>query len=438
MSALPLTEAEARPLLQRLARYPHLAIAVSGGPDSVALMHLAALWSAARGGSPALSVLTVDHGLRPESREEALMVASMAAGLGLVHAILAWEEVGRGSRGLQERARAARYSLMADYCHAHDIPAIVTAHHLDDQAETFLMRLKRGSGLDGLAAIPEDGQWAGIAILRPLLDVPKARLAATLTEAGIAFVADASNADRRFERARMRASSEALAELGLTPEALALSARRLRRAREALDHAAQEFLDRHSETSEAGYSLIDRHALASTPQEIALRALSRIISAVGGAEGPVRLAKLEALLGALLENSGTAHTLGGCRLEPVAERLGIFREIRRKGLPVLSLQPGQTKLWDNRFKIELGRDEPSPVTVRALGDLGFKDLRERSPLAASLPRLAGRALPSCWRGDALLGIPMLSVAPPNERMPVDCHALFVSRQALGARNAASP
>ena len=106
-----------------------------------------------------------------------------------------------GAASLQARARAARYDLMAAYCHAHDIPALVTAHHLDDQAETFLMRLKRGSGLDGLAAIPERGAWAGIAVLRPLLDVPKARLVATLREAGMRFVSDPSNARSAF-RAR--------------------------------------------------------------------------------------------------------------------------------------------------------------------------------------------------------------------------------------------
>ena len=118
----------------------------------------------------------------------------------------------------------ARYDLMAAYCQANDIPALVTAHHLDDQAETFLMRLKRGSGLDGLAAIPEESMWSGVAVLRPLLDIPKARLAATLTEAGITWVEDPSNRDQRFERARMRGCGDALGKLGLTPEALARSA----------------------------------------------------------------------------------------------------------------------------------------------------------------------------------------------------------------------
>ena len=217
------------------------------------------------------------------------MVGRQAAALGLPHATLTWASGESRAASLQARARAARYDLMAAYCHAHDIQALVTAHHLDDQAETFLMRLKRGSGLDGLAAIPERGAWAGIAVLRPLLDVQKARLVATLREADVRFVCDPSNHDPRFERARVRGSRDALSLLGLTPEALALSARRLRRAREALEDAARDFLAEHSETSEAGYAVIDTPALAAAPQEIALRALARLIGAVGGGETPLQL-----------------------------------------------------------------------------------------------------------------------------------------------------
>ncbi len=212
----PISSSEARAAFASLSRFPGLALAVSGGADSMALLHLMARWCAEGGAKPDLTVLTVDHGLRAESREEAAMVARMAESLGLPHVILTWRRIEAQGGGLQERAREARYDLMAAYCHAHDIPALVTAHHLDDQAETFLMRLKRGSGLDGLAAIPEESTWSGVAVLRPLLDMPKARLAATLTAAGLGWAEDPSNSDQRFERARMRASGEALSKLGLT------------------------------------------------------------------------------------------------------------------------------------------------------------------------------------------------------------------------------
>ena len=422
MNALPITYEETRRLLVSLTRFSRVALAVSGGPDSVALMHLAAKLRAEPGAALELTVLTVDHGLRLASRDEALMVGRLAAELRLPHAILTWEKSEPRSASLQAKARAARYDLMAAYCHAHNIPALITAHHLDDQAETFLMRLKRGSGLDGLAAIPERGEWAGISLLRPLLDVPKARLVATLEAMGVGFVLDPSNADPRFERTRVRGSSDALSALGLKPEALALSARRLRRAREALNEAARSFLATSSETSEAGYALIDREAFAAAPQEIALRALSQLIGAVGGGETPLRLAKLEALRAALEAHPGKAHTLGRCRIEPVSGRLGIFREVRGRRLPVAELQPGERALWDNRFRIELGAREPKPIVVRALGESGLKELRGHSALASSLPRLAGRALPCCWRGETFLGLPMLGFEPSA----LDCRATFVS------------
>lgn len=437
MKALPITASEAQELFAPLTQFPHLALAVSGGSDSLALMYLAARWRVGLAHGPKLSVLTVDHGLRPESRKEAEFVARAAVELGLPHEILTWEDRAAQAGRLQERARAARYGLMAAYCHANAIPALVTAHTLDDQAETFLMRLKRGSGLDGLAAIPERGEWAGIAILRLLLDVAKARLLATLDAAGLTFVSDPSNVDLRFERARMRESAGALAALGLTPEAIALSARRLRRAREALDRAACDFLTAHSETSEAGYALIDWQALASAPAEIALRALAQLIGAVGGGETPVQLAKLEALLAALRAHPDKAHTLGRCRISPVKGRLGIFREVRGEGLPVALVRPGERALWDNRFKVELGEDESEPIMVRALGEFGLRELRERSSLPSSLPRLAGRALPSCWRGEVLLGLPQLGPAEDGKALGLGCRAIFVGATRGGTASRSS-
>jgi tRNA(Ile)-lysidine synthase len=430
-SARPITVEEAGGLLAPLARFDRVALAVSGGPDSLALMHLAARWRAAQNDGPELSVLTVDHGLRTGSRDEALSVGRAAAALSLPHAILAWESRGDVTTGVQAKARAARYDLMTAHAVAHDIGALVTAHHLDDQAETFLMRLKRGSGLDGLAAIPATGTWGPLTLLRPLLDVPKARLVATVEAAGLAFARDPSNADTSFERVRLRGATDAFAKLGLTPEAVALSAKRLRRARSALDDAAQEFLSRHAEMNDAGYAVLGQAALSTCPEEIALRALSRLLASVGGGEDPVRLAKLEALLAALRSEPGKAHTLGRCRIAPLAGRLGIFREMRRGGLPELDLHPGEGALWDNRFRVALGAAAPRALTVRALGETGWRQLRDAEALPQSLPRLAARALPACWRGDRLLGLADFGQAPqgaaPCSRHEdrLDCQAIFL-------------
>jgi tRNA(Ile)-lysidine synthase len=442
--APPLSLREADEAFAPLARYPHLAIAVSGGPDSLAALHLIARWRAEAGDRPLVTVLTVDHGLRSGARDEALMVQRVAAGLGLPHAILPWLPAEAGGGGLQARAREARYDLMAAYCHAHAIPALVTAHHLDDQAETFLMRLKRGSGLDGLAAIPEASAWAGIALLRPLLDVPKARLLATLAEAGIVWAEDPSNDDVRFERARVRANRDALAMLGLTPAALARSARRLRRARAALDQATAAFLEANAVLNDAGYCLLPLKALADAPEEIALRALTSVLGAVRGrgetvrAE-PVRLAKLEALLAGLRNDPDKTHTLGGCRLEPLGAMLGVFREARRPGLPAIQLAPGERALWDNRFTVALSEGEGRAVTVRALGKAGFRALAASTPSLARLPRLAGATLPACWQGEALILVPRLELGKASPGAPaLGFSARFVHAGLAGLRPQGAP
>ncbi len=438
MSASAVSPSEARAAFERLARHGKLALAVSGGPDSLALMHLVAEWRGGRTAGPELCVLTVDHGLREASREEAAMVGRLAASLGLPHAILTWAEGDKSGTALQARARAARYDLMTGYCHAHGIPALATAHTLDDQAETFLMRLKRGSGLDGLAAIPLTGAWSGIALERPLLEMPKARLIATLQARGIRFAADPSNADLRFERVRVRGQKDALHALGLTHEAIALSARRLRRAREALDRATDHFLASASDISDAGFALIDREALFAAPEEIALRALTRLIAKVGGGEEPVRLAKLEALLASLAAHHGKAHTLGRCRIGPHKGRLGIFREMRRGVLPALLLEPGTRALWDNRFNIELGAEAREPVTVKALGEQGWRDLKEGAGVLSALPRLAGRTLPACFRGNEFLGLPLLSSLPGSGHgLAAACTASFIGAKAGKARGTGS-
>ena len=418
-------------MLSPLGRFSHLALAVSGGPDSLALLQLAAPWAAYHGVT--LTVLTVDHGLRPEAKDEAATVAAMATRLGLNHATLQWVPDARAG-GLQARARIARYDLLAAYCHAHDIPALVTAHHLDDQAETVLMRLKRGSGLDGLSAMAEQSAWGGITVLRPMLDVPKARLVATLAVRGVPFATDPSNADSRFERARLRDEREALLRLGLTPEALARSARRLRRAKEALERATESFLADHCVTRDAGYCLLDQGALAAAPEGIALRALGRVIASVSGREQPLQLAKLEALMAAVAQDPLKARTLGACRVQPIAGRLGVFREVRtRPPLPVLSLEPGSRALWDKRFRVGLDAGAQGPVMVRALGEGGFIELRRTVPWLAALPPLAGRTLPACWREDRLVAVPRPG-SPADGGAP-GFRTAFVNAACVDARRA---
>ncbi len=235
---LPVSVSEAKSLFNDLADSPALVLAVSGGPDSTALMVLAARWAKARNKGPKLIAVTVDHGLRPEAAREAAAVKRLARQLGIEHRTLRWTGK-KPKTGLQEAAREARYRLLSGAARKAGAPAILTAHTLDDQAETVLIRLTRGSGLTGLAAMQRvtplrDGT---LQLVRPLLDIPKARLLATLKAAKIPFAEDPSNADPRFTRVRLRGLLPALAGEGLDARRLALLSRRLKRADAALEAA---------------------------------------------------------------------------------------------------------------------------------------------------------------------------------------------------------
>ena len=195
-----IASAERDGLFACLAGFDAVVLAVSGGADSIAMLHLAASWAHDQGRSaPRLSVATVDHGLRPGSAAEARAVATIAAQLGLAHSTLTWTGA-KPARGIQAAARTARYRLLAGHERAHRIDAVAVAHTLDDQAETLLMRLARGSGVDGLAAMQLQASIEGVAVLRPLLGIARARLRATLRQQGATWIDDPTNARPEFER----------------------------------------------------------------------------------------------------------------------------------------------------------------------------------------------------------------------------------------------
>lgn len=308
--AEPLDDAARDALLAGFAAFPALLIAVSGGPDSTALLWLAARWRDARAEGPRLVVATVDHRLRPEAAAEAEGVARLSAGLGLPHRTLAWEGP-KPAHGLQAAAREARYALLAAAAREEGASAIALAHTADDQAETVLFRLARGSGLSGLAAMRAVSAREGLALLRPLLGVPKARLVATLEAAGVPFVRDPANVDPRFARARFRRLAPSLAAEGLDARRLGLFARRVAR----LDAAAEAATDDAAAlclTAGPQAWRLAAGALGALPEEVALRLLGRAVAALGR-EGPVELGKLEALAAALRAHLAAPAPAGAFR-----------------------------------------------------------------------------------------------------------------------------
>ncbi len=292
-----LGEEEARALFAGLEQANSIVLAVSGGPDSTALMALVARWRAKLAHAPKILAVTVDHGLRKTSRAEARAVKRLAQRLAIAHATRLWRGI-KPVTGLQEAARNARYRLLIEAARKARAQYVLTAHTLDDQAETVLFRLSRGSGIAGLSGMARETALRDVVLLRPFLGVPKARLMATLKAAGIDYVSDPSNLDPRFARPRWRKLMPLLAAEGLDARRLALFAARIARINAAIEASTEQAWRRvklqHAAHAGAASVAFRSSEFAELPAEIALRLLGRAIERMGD-EGPVELGKLERL-----------------------------------------------------------------------------------------------------------------------------------------------
>ena len=329
-------------LYKLLDKHKKLALAVSGGSDSTALMVLVAQWARENDRLGDICVLSVDHALRENSDKEALQVCGWARGLGLECHVLVWQHDGHASK-VQEKARAGRYALMGRWCAENNVEAIVTAHNSDDQAETMLMRLARGSGVDGLAAMGERSELFGAVVYRPLLDVSHQRLQAVLLEVDHDWIDDPSNYSEKFERVRVRGAMEAINKAGITTDHLNLSAKRLKRASAALEEITDQFMGQDVTVFDSGHCEVDRRAFEALPDDIAIRVLTRLLEWAGGSDELIRMAKVERLYEVLAD--GEQHTLGGARIAMRKTRFLIGREFGRIEADV---QTG-VKVWDKRF-----------------------------------------------------------------------------------------
>ena len=314
----PISAQNAKRLFADWKAAPAIVLAVSGGPDSIALMWLAARWRSTLARGPRLIAVTVDHGLRAEAAAEARDVKRLARTLDLPHRTMRWTGE-KPKTGLPAAARTARYRLLAQAARASGATHILTAHTRDDQAETLLMRLLRGSGIGGLAAMARESERDGVLLARPFLHVSKSQLVATLKKAKIGFADDPTNRDTNFTRPRLREIMPVLAAEGGDARSLARLASRLARANQAVEvlvDGAERYLAlRDREAPRAGFEAnafdasafdastfeartFDANAFAAMPEEIRLRLLKRAIDRFGH-EGPAELGKVEALLAAL-------------------------------------------------------------------------------------------------------------------------------------------
>jgi tRNA(Ile)-lysidine synthase len=398
---------------------PHIAVAVSGGPDSMALVLLAVRWAKAAGGQ--ITALTVDHGLRAESGAEARQVAAWLRARSIEYKILRWQGP-KPDTGVQAAARDARIQLLLNWCSRAGPLHLLYAHQQEDQAVTLLQRLAHGSGPDGLAAMPlvhvrPHGHISGVRLLRPLLDVPRHRLMASLEEAGQRSIEDPSNKARQFARARLEKSFPSLAAEGLSVDRLARLASRAGEDRAALDLAVADWLGRHASPHPAGFVTLDHHALRDVPKALCRRILSRLIQSVGGGTYPPRSQNLAILMEALQGRKFSGRTLGGCRVTMNAARLLICREpgaIKDE----ITLSVGQSGLWDSRFYVRVtarrqGEEQSTAnFSLRRLGRAGIAEARAIAgnvDIFRAIPAPVRPSLPAFFDLDGLVALPHIKL-----------------------------
>lgn len=386
-----------------------IGIAVSGGGDSMALLHLACEYY----GAAQVCVVTVDHGLRKAAADEARMVGQVCNGLAVSHDILRWSGW-NGQGNLQDQARRARYGLIADWAKTRGIETVLIGHTQDDQAETFLMRLARGSGVDGLSGMAATRIESGITWARPMLGVLRQDLRDYLTAKGATWVDDPTNEDESFDRVKARNILQSLAPLGIDVAGLAKTADRLRPARDALEWQTKTAAEDLTQIID-GNVVIQRAGFLDLPQDIALRLLAHGLKWVSGADyRPRRTALNDALTDIQYGKSTTLH---GCKIAVRQEQVVILREYQA----VKDIECDGEQIWDGRWRaIGKGND----AKIRALGPTGLnqcgdwkKGGKRRAELLVS---------PSIWKDSTLIAAPMANFGTGWQVKPIKNADDFIS------------
>ena len=380
-----------------------IAVAVSGGADSIALLRLLKDW-AQSAGSP-MTALTVDHGLRPGSADESVRVGRWCAAMGVAHDILRWAG-DKPVHRLQEEARRARYALLEGWCVRNGVGELFVAHTENDQAETFLFRMSRGSGPDGLAAMPLVSFRDRIRVVRPLLAVGRPRLEATLRAAGQDWVEDPGNTDRRYARVRIRQRLAELGAHGVSASSVAGTARifgRLRADREKrIADLAAEIVALHPE----GYADIDRPGLMAADPDIAQALLIALIALIGGREFAPKRARSAGVFRDLADGpEKRTRTLGNCVIAATQGRIRLWREFGtvREKMPAAA---ASRVTWDGRFLLDLlPAAAPDGAYVSALGKAGWEAIAgEVDREYRRIPGPVRYGLPAVRRGDDILQV----------------------------------
>lgn len=357
-----------------------VAVALSGGADSLALTVMLGQWCASH--DVPLTALTVDHGLRPDSAGEARQVGAWLEKYNIPHVILKWHG-DKPHSNIQDQARLARYRLMGRWCQQNKVGRLFLGHHQGDQAETFLIRLFRGSGVDGLSAMKIHSDFPlplpggqEVILCRPLLTVPKIRLEATLGQMGQDWIEDPSNHNEQHTRVRIRQLLRHNNIDGLNEQRMAQTAARMGRVQSLLKLLTAELTQAAVIVFPAGYVEVNADMLLSGHEEIALRCLAALIRRVGGGTYAPRLASLESLYDRLHATDFPGQTLGGCL---ISSRRGqgiiISREVAAIE-EIIDMDAHAVTLWDGRFIIECGA---MAGRVQKLGKSGWQQASQHYP-----------------------------------------------------------
>lgn len=382
-----------------------LAIAVSGGPDSLALVLLA---------SEVADVvcLTVNHGLREEAANEVAYVEKVMKSAGIPFQALEWKGE-KPTGNVQAKARLARYQLMGTWCSQNNVKYLLTAHHQNDQAETLLLRLARGSGVYGLAAMAPvtslPGTQQQVKLIRPFLNVSKKRLVTYLRHRGVAWVDDPSNKALQFDRVKVRELLTNPPLEGFNVDRLAGTAARLRRTRDALEFYENEWMRRAVVFCDNGTASFNIAELSTAPDEIVFRGIATLCRSISGERYVPRMEKLERAVGQMKSDEFTGLTLYGVQFSPTSSQTVLaFRELRAV-LPRIPLKSGS--VWDKRFEISAEGDTAG-LEVGALGQDGWEQAVGKWPQIrdVKMPFAAKLVCPAVFKGESVQMIPHLGVA----------------------------
>ncbi len=413
----PLTTSEFAALMAQLAPFesnPIIAVAVSGGADSMALALLTHDWARASGGHAV--ALTVDHRLRRESTAEAEQVASWCAQAGMEHHILSLN-LPRLHSSIQATARDARYRILTAFCREHHILHLLTAHHRDDQTETLLFRLARGSGIGGLAAMAGISDISGIRLLRPLLTTPKERLLDTLMAQSHPWIEDPSNDNPAYTRNVIRHNLTLLPDAHEVSQQVSQLSQSFGNARKILEYKLASQLAGMLFIYPEGYAILNRSAFMDSPFELSMGALSSAMMTLSGESAIPRNGQLERLQGELMEGVAK-RSFSGLMFE-WQEGAGGWLITREPNAMegILTIRANTPLEWDNRFSVAWEGDAtsvtPDELNVRGVGPHGIKMLLESDPMffkhnSLAKSKIVLASLPAFWHLEEVIAIPHIN------------------------------